>query len=217
MSGRRGAPIRARAAAGAAFAAVLGYAALRYAVLAHHPLASVPLWVVNKAIAVLAVGLVAAASLSPRATWRGWARSAGFAAALAHAAAAVAMLRPSLYASMFEPVAPWRPTAAGAVALGCGALALAVLVALRGGVLARGSGSRTAARAAAAAGVLAAAHCAALHLPRWLDPGGWPGGLPPMSLIGAGLALLPAVLALGRAPAERAGVRRLAAEPHAGR
>ncbi|HET8541192.1 MAG TPA: hypothetical protein VFL83_15060 [Anaeromyxobacter sp.] len=195
-------------AATAPLAALLGYALVRYAVLAREPLASVPLWMTNKAVAVFAVALVAGAALRPRAPWRGWARSVGLGAAALHAVSSLALLRPAYYAALFEGGPAGRMTAAGELAILCGVAALAVLVSLRPRPARAGARSR--AWLAAAGGALVAAHCAALGLPRWLAPGGWPGGLPPMSLLGALLALVPATVSLVVWTRRRAGERRLA-------
>jgi DMSO/TMAO reductase YedYZ heme-binding membrane subunit len=40
---------------------------------------------------------------------------------------------------------------------------------------------------------LTAVHCLAIGLPGWLTPSKWPGGLPPITLLGFLTALLPAV------------------------
>lgn len=194
----RGATLPRIAALGAAAAALLGYALVRYAVVKGEPLASVPLWMTNKAVAVLAVGLLAAAALRPAAPWRSWARACALGAAALHGAASLALLRPAYYPKLFEGGPAGRMTGAGELAVLCGTLALVVFLALR---LPREpvASARPFAHAAGLAGaVLAVAHCAALGLRSWLAPERWPGALPPMSLLGALLAAVAVAGALAR-------------------
>ncbi len=173
-------------AAGAAFGVVLAYAVLRYAVVKGEPLANLPLWMSNKAVAVFAVTLLAAAAARPAAAWRGWVRSLALGAAAVHGLASLALLRPAYYRGLFGEGPAGRMTFAGELAILCGALALVAFAALR---LPRRPGAPEPRLAAVGAG-LVLAHCAALGLPGWLSPGGWPGGLPPMSLAGALLAAI---------------------------
>jgi hypothetical protein len=197
------APASARAVvlACAAFAACFGYAFLRYVVHKGEPLTSVPLYVTNKAAAVFAVLALGAAAARPRAAWRRFARGAGLAAGALHSAASLALLRPAYYAKLFQPGADARLTGAGEGALLCGAVALVIFGALR---LARPPPGwpRGAARLAALLGLATAAlHCLLLAGAKAFDVAGWPGGLPPMSLVAASAA----VIGLGVAVVARRG------------
>lgn len=155
------------------------------------PLASLPLWTTNKAVAVFAVGLLAAAAARPRARWRRWVRALALGAGALHGLASLALLRPGYYGALFEGGPAGRMTALGELAILAGAAALVAFGAAsrrRRGARARRCAPRAA--AAGAALVLVLVHCAALGAPGWLSPGRWPGGLPPMSLAGALLAVV---------------------------
>ncbi len=182
------------AAAALAFALCLAYALLRYVVLKGEPLASVPLYVTNKAIALFAVVLIAAAAARPRATWRGAARATGLFAAALHGLASVVLLRPAYLAKLHAPGG--RLTGPAELAVICGVVALVAFASLR---LARPERLRSqGSRRWAARGALAlvGVHCAALGMRGWLHPAGWPAGLPPLTLLGALAVVVGLALAL---------------------
>jgi hypothetical protein len=210
-----GGAARPAIAAAAALGVLLAYAVLRYAVLKGEPLANLPLWMSNKAVAVLAVALLAAAAVRPAAAWRGWVRSAALGAAALHGLASLALLGPAYYRGLFEGGAAGRMNAAGELAILCGVAALVAFAALR---LPRRPGP-AGPRIAAAGAALVLAHCAALGLPGWLSPRGWPGGLPPMSALLAAVVLGAGIAARIRSRASRATRRPLvpAGAPRPGR
>lgn len=202
------APVTALAGLAVAFAACLAYAIVRYVVLKGEPLASVPLYVTNKALAVFSVVALAAYAARPRAAWRGLARGAGLTAGGLHAVASVALLRPAYLGKLFAPGADGRFTAAAEGALLCGAIALVALLALR---IARPQPgprrdgepphARSWPRRAATLGGLVAlvaviVHSLLLGGLRAFDAARWPGGMPPMTLLGAVVGLIALAAAL---------------------
>lgn len=188
------APGSAPLVAGAlAFALCLAYALVRYVVLKGEPLASVPLYVTNKAVALFGILLIAAAAARPNATWRRAARGAGLFAAALHALASVVLLRPAYLAKLHAPGG--RLSGPAELAVICGVAALVVFASLRIAAPVMGS-PRSARWAARGALALVGVHCAALGARGWVHPASWPGGLPPLTLLGA-LAVV-AGLALGR-------------------
>jgi hypothetical protein len=176
-----------------AFALCLAYALIRYVVLKGEPLASVPLYVTNKAVALFGILLIAAAAARPNATWRRAARGAGLFAAALHALASVVLLRPAYLAKLHAPGG--RLSGPAELAVICGVAALVAFASLRIAAPVMGS-PRSARWAARGAIALVGVHCAALGARGWVHPASWPGGLPPLTLLGA-LAVV-AGLALGR-------------------
>lgn len=173
------APGRASLAAVAlGFALCFAYALVRYVVLKGEPLASVPLYVTNKAVALFAVLAIAAAAARPRAPWRRASRGAGLFAAALHGLASAVLLRPGYLAKLHGPGG--RLTGSAELAVICGAAALVAFAALR-----LSPAPLAASRVGRLALAVVAVHCAALGAPGWLEPGRWPGGLPPLTLLGA--------------------------------
>jgi hypothetical protein len=194
-------------AAALAFGLCFAYAVVRYVVLKGEPLSSMPLYVTNKAVALFAMLLIAAAAPRPLAPWRRAARAAGFLAAALHGLASVVLLRPAYLAKLHGPGG--RLTGSAELAVICGAVALVAFAALR-----RSLAPLAASRVARGALALAAVHCAALGAHGWLEPGRWNGGLPPLTLLGALAATGGLVAALlGRRRAVPAGA--FGAEPRA--
>lgn len=199
---------RALASGAAAFVLCFGYAFVRYVVLKGEPFASVPLYVTNKAVALFALVLIAAAAARPRASWRHAARAAGLVAAVLHGLASVVLLRPAYLPKLHA--AGGRLTGSAELAVLCGAATLVAFLAL---AVAR-PGARPPLRArwfVRGALAVAAVHCAALGAKGWVEPARWPGGLPPLTLLGSLAATvgLAAALLVGR---QRAAVRTPAAE-----
>lgn len=179
---------RAPVAAGATVLALcFAYAFLRYVVVHGEPLASVPLYVTNKAVALGAALLIAAAAARPHAGWARGARSAGLCGAALHALASAVLLDPAYLPKLHGPGG--RLSGWAELAILCGAGALVALGALK---LARPPGPppRAARRVAHVALALVGVHCAALGARGWTAPAAWPGGLPPITLLGFAAVLL---------------------------
>jgi hypothetical protein len=194
--------------AGTVLAVSFAYAVLRYVLLKDTPPDQLPLFVANKAVAVTAAVLVAAATgaRSPQAR-----RSFGFAGlafAGLHLLLTVPLLSPAYYSQLFgappggaPPGGAPRWNLAGGLALLTGAAALTGLT-----LLAWPSAELARFKRAAAPAILAvvAAHAVALGSRSWWRPAEWPGGLPPMSLA----AVVAGAAALALARSRRGGVER---------
>ncbi|WP_041448535.1 hypothetical protein [Anaeromyxobacter sp. Fw109-5] len=178
------------------------YAFVRYVVFHGEPLASVPLYVTNKAVALGAALLIAAAAARPHAGWARGARSAGLCGAALHALASAVLLDPAYLPKLHGPGGRLSGWAELAILGGAGAL-----VAFGALKLARPPGAppRVARRVAHVALAIVGVHCAALGARGWMTPAAWPGGLPPITLLGF-LAVL-AGLAAAAAEARRSAPR----------
>ncbi len=192
----------------------LAYAVLRYNVFKGVPWEHLPLYVVNKAVAVSAVALLASSYLTgkrllPAARDPAQRRIVpkflglcGFSAAGLHAVLSLALLSPAYYPKLFGGE---RMTFAGEVAVLAGALGLLWMAAPALGSLPNmeeALGRRwwqRAQRGGYLALAMAAAHTAAMGLPGWFRPGEWPGRLPPITLIGFLIAALTLAARLWRA------------------
>jgi hypothetical protein len=175
----------------AALALAALYAALRYVVFGDVPASDLPLFVANKAIAVASAALLALAAVQARRRSQPLGdvphlRSAT-ALAFLHVFATLALLRAPYDAKLLD--ATGRYSWAGSLALLAGAITAALL-----------RPARHAPRAALALCVALIVHTAALGGASWWSPSGWPGGLPPLTLLSAliGLLALAALLAARR-------------------
>ena len=172
------------------FVTVLAYAIVRYVIVGPVAPSQVPVFIVNKALAVTSIVLVALAlAIGPLVRMRvvdaGWmtARKAfgvhGFAMAALHTLLTVATLDDTSGLLTFE---------GGLVVLG-GVLAIALLVvpAVTSASIIRKSMSADAWQRAQRLGFAALAigflHVAVLGWRSWLVPQTWPGGLPPLTSI----------------------------------
>jgi len=176
----------------------LSYATLRYNVFKGVPWADWPAYTVNKALAVGALLIIAAAVIRLARSGRrsgvllGWAG----ALALAHSLLSFAMLNPVYYPRLFDD---GRLTAIGGLAMALGALLMAAMDvgARRSVVWSHAARHRTLALIALGSGV----HAALPGLPSWTAPGSWPGGLPPLTLISFLASVLAVAVWLPRARA----------------
>ena len=159
------------------------YAALRYMVFGTNAPRQLPAWGLNKA---LALSSVFALALGIRAWRRGEETAshrylAAFTCqALLHIILTLALLSPAYYPKLYPDQ---RLSALGELAVLAGAVSAATL-----------SQARQRTRTCLLGGLLALlAHQAALGAPGWCKPATWPGGLPPITLVGfllAGLTFL---------------------------
>jgi len=182
------------------FAAALVYATMRYNVFKGVPWPDWPAYTFNKALAVASLLIIVIAVLrlaSRRGRTQVLLASAGL-LALAHSLLSFALFNPTYFPRLFES---GKLTFAGGLSMTLGAIVMAVmeLGARRGGAW-RPSVRRPAlAFGAFVGGVHAALPAAAT----WIDVAGWPGGLPPITLISF-LAGTVALVALW--PPERATI-----------
>lgn len=186
------------------------------------PVTQIPVYVANKAISLLALGLIGASLVvgplarGGRAELSGWLatpRGLGLlsaALALLHVLLSLSILTPAYFAKLHAP-AGGGLTLGGELALLTGALAATALVgqtavSLRPAADAQPPAlpSRAALRRLGwAVLLLTGLHCGFLGWPGWLTPGAWPGGLPPITLLAVVYVLVVArvrLLRRGRGP-----------------
>lgn len=167
----------------------LGYALVRYVVLGPVPLEHAPLFVTNKAAAFSGVVLFAAALISAplqarrpslRRYDRGVLARAGGVLAVGHALASLVLLGPPTFPALFG--ADGRLTGRGEIAAALGVVSTVALVwqAHRAGAWRR---------VRLLVLTLAAAHAAFIGWPGWWAPATWHGGLPPITLLSALIAV----------------------------
>lgn len=188
------------------FALSLGYAVLRYNVLGGVAWAQLPLFVVNKAISVSAVALIASSYFVARAS-RGseterehrqplirFLGVSGFALAFLHSIMSLALLSPHYFASFFGD---GRMNLKGEASVLFGVLALFWLCfPALGSLLQMQTGSKVQRRNPAWDASTLALFCVLVHIfvigsRGWVAPSAWPGSMPPLTMIAFVVALLP--------------------------
>lgn len=172
--------------AGAWLTAALLYATLRYNVLKHVPWADWPTYIVNKAFGVSSLILLALSAFrwsvgkpagKPLMLWSG-----GLAGA--HVVLSLILLNPEYYPKFFAGT-KFNAVASFSMLFGVLAFALQEL-----GARKSQHWSPTAKRIALALlAVLIGVHAALTGIPGWFVPAMWPGGLPPITLVSATIAL----------------------------
>ncbi|XAL98582.1 hypothetical protein OT109_13455 [Phycisphaeraceae bacterium D3-23] len=170
--------------------------------------AQLPVFVANKALSLaglvliaLAVGARPITALLPMAGWLRQDRRAlgmaGLAFSAVHAVLSLILLGPAYFGKFYT--ATGQMTAAGEWAMLAGAVAMALLV-WQSRIAAPsepGVPNRAAAhRRALGLGVLALSlgHVGFMGWPGWFAPADWPGGMPPITLLSAFVALVGVVL-----------------------
>lgn len=165
-----------------------GYAVLRYVVFKGVSVDHAPLYLTNKVLGFTGLSLIALALNAHRFTGevisadvrgRFWGQL-GLALTSAHAVASALLVRPAYFADWFlaDGTLTWRAEASlvlgvgGLIALGWLARRPPTLRLLAAGVL-----------------VLSGLHAFFLGFAGWLEPGRWPGYLPPITLLSATVAL----------------------------
>jgi DMSO/TMAO reductase YedYZ heme-binding membrane subunit len=189
----------------ATLAAAFAYAVVRYVVVGTVPPAQLPVYVLNKAVAVAALALVAAAlAVGPLLRlglgdkrWLARRKSLGvhgFVLGAVHSALTIAILSPRTYGKLHD--AAGALTFEGGLALLAGVAAFAALVgpAITSATVVRRSmpvdaWRRTQGIAVIALGV-GLAHVIVLGWRTWLTPERWPGHLPPLTAISVAVAVL---------------------------
>lgn len=158
------------------------YAIVRYHVFAGVPWARLPLYTLNKAVALSAAALFAAAFIRGRAALPGAGPAALWLTVL-HVLMSLALLGPVHFPKLYSEGAP-NLTGALAVLAGCLALGAAMVPAL-----ANGKALRRLARYAVPA--VTAVHAGAIGFSGWLAPREWPGYMPPITLLSCLLLAAP--------------------------
>lgn len=186
-------------AALAAVGLAAGYATVRYNVFKGVPWSDWPAYTANKALAV--AGLLLLAQAGWRKLGRKPGRTAGHRAStrvpmawagaliLSHALVSFGLFTPAYFGKFF---ADGRLNVVGGLSLLAGAAAVGLLE--LGARSAAGWSRRAWQRSLAGLLALSVVHTAAPGLAGWFDPAGWPGYLPPLTL----LACLPALAVLVR-------------------
>lgn len=193
------------------FAVVFG-ASLAYAVLRYHLVGDVawrhfPLFILNKATSLAAVVFVACSYLVGKVIhWHDHDRALrlvvikfcglmGFFLAAAHVFFSLSLLTPAYYGKYFD--AAGRLNLQGELAMAVGVIALFFLLSPALTTLPMmpkalgGWRWKRSQRAGYVALSLVLVHLVVLGLKGWLAPKGWHGGLPPISLVAAVVALVP--------------------------
>ncbi len=158
----------------------MGYAVLRYVLLGGVSADRLPVFITNKAVAVVGLVLLGAASLITGAQ-RAAFGAVGFGCVLLHLLLSLTVLSPAYLAKLYA--ADGRLTAAAEWSMLAGAVATLVLYMLSTAP-AKPTGARSL-RPGAGQLVLAltAVHVLAIGYPSWSQPDTWPGHLPPITLL----------------------------------
>lgn len=189
------------------FGASLIYAILRYHIAGDVPWAHFPLFILNKAASLAAVGFLAGSYLVGKLIhWHDhdpplrlvvikFLGLVGFFMAGIHVFFSFCLLTPAYYGKYYNP--DGRLNLQGELAMTVGVIALFLLMApaiTTLPMMAKALGGfrwKRNQRMGYLTLALVAVHMVALGLKGWLDPKGWHGGLPPISLVAVVLALIP--------------------------
>lgn len=205
----------------------LAYTFVRYAAFKGVPVAQWPLYLVNKAVSLTALSLLAISYLVRSVTWlspRGAMRTravarycglAGFAMAGVHVTLSLLILTPDYFSDWF--VAGKLTFAAelsllGGV-LGFWSLTLPAFATIPRTVPLQPSRWRLYQRMGYVALMLVIVHLVGMGWRKWFDPGSWPGFLPPITLLGAAVALTPLFVRVLRTIKHRRPRRRARERP----
>jgi len=196
------------------FAVVFG-ASLAYAIVRYHLAGDVawrhfPLFILNKATSLAAVMFVASSYLIGKIIrWHDHDKAlrlvvikfcglVGFFLAAIHALFSLSLLSPAYYAKYFD--AGGRLNLPGELALSVGVVGLFFLMSPAITTLPMmpkalgGKRWKRSQRAGYVALLLVVVHLGALGWKGWLEPSGWNGGLPPISLVAVVAAVIPLVV-----------------------
>ena len=196
------------------FAVVFG-ASLAYAIVRYHLAGDVawrhfPLFILNKATSLAAVMFVASSYLIGKIIrWHDHDKAlrlvvikfcglVGFFLAAIHALFSLSLLSPAYYAKYFD--AGGRLNLPGELALSVGVVGLFFLMSPAITTLPMmpkalgGKRWKRSQRAGYVALLLVVVHLVALGWKGWLEPSGWNGGLPPISLVAVVAAVIPLVV-----------------------
>jgi DMSO/TMAO reductase YedYZ heme-binding membrane subunit len=178
------------------FGAALMYAVVRYHIFGAVAWDHLPLFIMNKAISFTSVGVIAAAYLARRPVVKLRYGITGFGLAALHVLMSFCLLTPADYPKLFAGA---RLSGMGELAMLAGcvamiALCLPAVATLPAMLEALGRVSwRRWQRAGYVALALTGVHVLAIGGKGWLDPGSWPGAMPPITLWSFAIALVPLV------------------------
>ena len=190
----------------------VSYAVVRYHVFAGVEWAHFPLFIGNKALSLAAVFFIACSYLigktlrvyddepAKRLILVKFCGLMGFSAASIHAFAALLLFSPSYYPKFFDEGGRLNLTgelsmAFGVLSLWC--LAITAITSLPFMYEAVGADRwRRGQRMGYLSLTLAAGHVLVMGLSGWLAPAGWPGSLPPISLVAFIAAIIPVLIKL---------------------
>ena len=170
------------------------YSVLRYNVFGTVPWSSLPVFVLNKAISLSSLCLLAAAYIFRDKRRARDAGVIGFTLMLLHVVLSLAILNRTYYPKLF---AGDRLSLAGEICIVAGSIAAVLLMrpftATLPGMRTELGDSRWLRwqRTGYVALALIALHCAMLGVGGWIAPSTWPGGLPPISMISFLVAAVP--------------------------
>lgn len=180
----------------ALLALTLSYATFRYHVFSESDWTLFPLWTGNKAISWTAVSLYALAYLVEDKRQARRLGLLGFGLMIWHCLVSLVLLDPAHYAKFYEH-SSLKTAALASLALGgAGALAFCLPAWASMAQSKQKLGQErwlTWQRMGYAGLALTALHCLLIGWQGWLAPLSWPGGLPPITLMGFLTALLPFV------------------------
>ncbi len=170
-------------------ALALGYAVARYVVFKGVDTAHLPLYVTNKALSLAAISLLAAATFLPQQSeMKRRLFGYGFMLVFLHLFLSLLITSPAYYAKFFTDEG--KMTFSAEMAMLCGALGAGIMVLLflrQYAPLRDAAGNLTTLHAAAAAPLvfaLTAGHLAFMGAAGWFAVDDWPGGLPPITMLG---------------------------------
>jgi DMSO/TMAO reductase YedYZ heme-binding membrane subunit len=202
---------------------VLAYAIVRYVVVGTVPVSQLPVFIVDKALAVGAIVLVALAlAIGPlvrmRAIDASWMKQRkalgvhGFVYGTLHALLAIATLSPARYGKLYDKAGVLTLEGGFVVLAGVLAFASLIVPAITSANVVRESITPAAWRRAQRLGVVALAlglaHVIVLGWRSWLAPATWPGSLPPLTAIAVTAVFV--AFAIRGIAAHRAGVQSTA-------
>jgi DMSO/TMAO reductase YedYZ heme-binding membrane subunit len=176
------------------FAAAVLYAVARYNIFGG--VSGSPVWVLNKAVSVAGLGAIAASYCTRRPGWPRRLGIVGAALTALHIVMSLAVFDAAHYPKILR-AAGW--TSAGVVSIAAAIAATLVLLvplwATRRTVR-EGMGEarwRRVQRLGLLVLALSTVHVAAIGYAGWASPSAWPGFLPPITLLGAAIAVWPLV------------------------
>lgn len=191
------------------FTLAMAYAVVRYHLYKDVPWSQLPLYTVNKAVSLTALALIALSFVAPRRSL-GWysplakryAGLLGYGLAAMHVVMSLALLSPENYAKFFDDGAMLNLNGSLSLFFGVlafGAFSLAAFCSLQASFLPKPARNLRVIRRCTWIGLgSVAAHLVAMGASGWVDPGHWPGGLVPITMIafaiGAGALLTKAYL-----------------------